>query len=68
MEPIKAAVDQLFNGEYNDFKDSVKDVLMNKLNDRIDTERYSVGQAMFADEAGAEETDIDQEEYSNEEV
>lgn len=59
MSQLEQAVDQLFSGDYNDYKETVNDILMNKLKDRIDSERYAVGQAMFASQ---------EEEQSDEEV
>ena len=55
MSDAATAVDHLFNGEYNNYKQSVNDILMNKLRDRVDTERFNVGQSMFADEQPEEE-------------
>jgi|TARA_R110000803_G_scaffold206735_1_gene274182 hypothetical protein len=64
MSDVRAAVDQLVNGQHNDYKESVSNILMNKLKDRIDTERYNVGQSMF--DGPADHNAIDQEEFADE--
>lgn len=61
MTDATTAVDQLFNGEYNNYKETVNDILMNKLKDRLDTERFNVGQAMFAADEQPEEEISDEE-------
>lgn len=64
MSDVRAAVDQLVSGQHNDFKQSVSNILMGKLKDRVDTERYNVGQSMF--DGPADLNVHDQEEYTDE--
>ena len=67
------AINQMFDQDYNEFRNSVNDILIDKLQGRIDNERINVGQAIFVDET--EEDDIDpatqfeeDEDISDEEV
>ena len=50
MSDLKDAIDQLSNKQYDQFKSSVSDMLMDRLKGRIDNERYNVGQSIFADQ------------------
>lgn len=78
MSDLKDAIDQLSNKQYDQFKSSVSDMLMDRLKGRIDNERYNVGQSIFADqevEAELEAEDMPEveepeqpEETSDEEV
>ena len=73
MADTMDAINQMFDQDYNEFRNSVNDILIDKLQGRIDNERIAVGQAIFADET--EEDDIDpatqfeeDEDISDEEV
>ena len=81
MPEVKDAIDQLANKQYDQFRSTVSDLLMDRLKGRIDNEKYAVGQSIFADEPEAEldsedqvdvEPEIDEleqpEETSDEEV
>lgn len=59
MADLEDAINQLSNKQYDQFKTSVSDMLMDRLKGRIDNEKYSVGQSIFADES---EEDIEQPE------
>lgn len=61
------AIDHLVNGENNEFRGAIEDMLMARVRDRIDNERIAVGQTMFANEEESD-FDYDEEEYSDEEV
>ncbi len=82
MPEVKDAIGQLANKQYDQFRSTVSDLLMDRLKGRIDNEKYAVGQSIFAeDEPEAElesedqvnvEPEIDEleqpEETSDEEV
>ena len=69
MSEVKDAIDQLAQGQYDQFSSSVSDLLMDRLKGRIDNEKYAVGQSIFADEQAEEDVDLEQpEETSDEEV
>lgn len=81
MSELEDAITQLSNKQYDQFKSSVSDMLMDRLKGRIDNEKYAVGQSIFNDqdeqEAQAEldqdyqpevEESEQQEETSDEEV
>lgn len=55
MPEVKDAIDQLANKQYDQFRSTVSDLLMDRLKGRIDNEKYAVGQSIFADESEAEE-------------
>lgn len=73
MSEVKDAIDQLAQGQYDQFSSSVSDLLMDRLKGRIDNEKYAVGQSIFADDQSQEDIDLDgqieqPEETSDEEV
>ena len=69
MSEVKDAIDQLAQGQYDQFGTTVSDLLMDRLKGRIDNEKYAVGQSIFADEQPEEDIDLEQpEETSDEEV
>jgi hypothetical protein len=73
MSEVKDAIDQLAQGQYDQFSSSVSDLLMDRLKGRIDNEKYAVGQSIFADDRSQENIDLDgqieqPEETSDEEV
>ena len=70
MPEVKDAIDQLANKQYDQFRSTVSDLLMDRLKGRIDNEKYAVGQSIFADEPEAElDDELEQpEETSDEEV
>jgi len=51
MADTMDAINHMFDQDYNEFRNSVNDILMDKLQGRVDNERIAVGQAMFADPA-----------------
>lgn len=51
MADLEDAINQLSNKQYDQFKTSVSDMLMDRLKGRIDNEKYSVGQSIFADDS-----------------
>lgn len=55
MAESKDAIDQLAAKQYDQFSSTVSDLLMGRLKGRIDNEKYSVGQSIFADESEEEE-------------
>tara|TARA_S200002703_G_scaffold120644_1_gene106463 strand:- start:224 stop:472 length:249 start_codon:yes stop_codon:yes gene_type:complete len=55
MPEVKDAVDHLAAKQYDQFSSTVSDLLMDRLKGRIDNEKYSVGQSIFADESEEEE-------------
>lgn len=69
MSEVKDAIDQLSQGQYDQFSSSVSDLLMDRLKGRIDNEKYAVGQSIFADAQSIDDIDLEQsEETSDEEV
>ena len=60
MPEVKDAIDQLANKQYDQFRSTVSDLLMDRLKGRIDNEKYAVGQSIFADEQ-PEEVDAELE-------
>jgi len=73
MSEVKDAIDQLDQGQYDQFSSSVSDLLMDRLKGRIDNEKYAVGQSIFASSQSEEDVDLDgqveqPEETSDEEV
>lgn len=69
MPQVKDAIDQLSQGQYDQFSSSVSDLLMDRLKGRIDNEKYAVGQSIFADDPSMDNVDLEQsEETSDEEV
>ena len=70
MSDLSTAIDQLTHGQYNQFKSTVSDLLMDRLKGRIENEKYSVAQTIFADEQPEAEFDQPEmpEETSDEEV
>ena len=60
MPKVKDAIDQLAAKQYDQFSSTVSDLLMDRLRGRIDNEKYSVSQSIFADETEAEESNEDQ--------
>jgi hypothetical protein len=60
MAELGDAISQLSNKQYDQFKSSISDILMDRLRGRIDNEKYSVSQSIFADETEAEEDNEDQ--------
>jgi hypothetical protein len=81
MSELEDSIAQLSNKQYDQFKSSVSDMLMDRLKGRIDNEKYAVSQSIFNDqdeqEAQAEldqdyqpevEESEQQEETSHEEV
>ena len=55
MAESKDAIDQLAAKQYDQFSSTVSDLLMGRLKGRIDNEKYSVGQSIFADKSEEEE-------------
>lgn len=55
MAELGDAISQLSNKQYDQFKSSISDLLMDRLKGRIENEKYGVGQSIFAD--NDEETD-----------
>ena len=49
MAELGDAISQLSNKQYDQFKSSISDILMDRLRGRIDNEKYGVGQSIFAD-------------------
>jgi hypothetical protein len=73
MPEVKDAIDQLAQGQYDQFGTTVSDLLMDRLKGRIDNEKYAVGQSIFADDQSEDDLDLDgqieqPEETSDEEV
>jgi len=68
MSDPATAINHLFDREYNEFKQSVNDILMDKLQDRIGNEKIVVSQKMFDTTEQELEYDEDFEEYTDEEV
>jgi|TARA_R100000084_G_scaffold50963_1_gene21205 hypothetical protein len=60
MAESKDAIGQLAAKQYDQFSSTVSDLLMDRLRARIDNEKYSVSQSIFADETEAEEDNEDQ--------
>ena len=64
MPEVKDAIDQLANKQYDQFRSTVSDLLMDRLKGRIDNEKYNVGQSVFADqesESDDEDIEVDSE-------
>ena len=49
LESIRDAIEQLRDGNPAAFSQSIKDVLMSKLSNRMDVEKVSVASQMFGD-------------------
>ena len=62
LEAIKDAIDNLRDGNPAAFSQSVKDILMGKLSDRMDVEKVSVASQMF----GGDAPEVNSTETSNE--
>jgi len=69
MSTSREAVDQMFDQDYSNFRDSIQDILMDKLRGRVENEKIAVGQALFSDDFEDEiEFEEDNEDISNEEI
>lgn len=51
FEAIRDAIDNLRDGNPAGFSQSIKDILMGKLSDRMDVEKVSVASQMFGGDA-----------------
>ena len=69
-DTIRDAIIALQNGESTQFKDVINTSLMNKAMDAINLQKITAGQAMFdePEEIEVDDTDLEQEEVSDEEV
>ena len=69
-DTIRDAIIALQNGESTQFKDVISTSLMNKAMDAINLQKITAGQAMFdePEEIEVDDTDLEQEEVSDEEV
>lgn len=66
---IKTAINHLINKEYNDFKETVSDILHAKTQERIEDEKYVVAQTLFGKELEeASAKDYVEDEDSDEEA
>jgi hypothetical protein len=61
MPDTMDAVKNMFDQDYNEFKNNVSDILFNKLQDRISVERIAVGQSMFQDDYDIDEDEVQQQ-------
>jgi hypothetical protein len=66
MSDLDTAIDQLSHGQYNQFKTTVSDLLMDRLKGRIENEKYSVSQSIFNDDEA--EVDIEPEQIEEPEM
>jgi len=62
FEAIRDAIDNLRDGNPANFAQTVKDILMAKLSDRMDVEKVSIASQMF----GGDAPEVDSTETSNE--
>ena len=69
-DEIRDAIIALQNGNSTQFKDVINTSLMNKAMDAINLQKITAGQAMFdePEEIEVNDTDLEQEEVSDEEV
>jgi len=69
-DDIRDAIIALQNGDSTQFKDVINTSLMNKAMDAINLQKITAGQAMFdePEEIEVNDTDLEQEEVSDEEV
>lgn len=69
-DDIRDAIIALQNGDSTQFKDVINTSLMNKAMDAINLQKITAGQAMFdePEEIEVDDTDLEQEEVSDEEV
>jgi hypothetical protein len=69
-DEIRDAIIALQNGDSTQFKDVINTSLMNKAMDAINLQKITAGQAMFdePEEIEVNDTDLEQEEVSDEEV
>lgn len=65
MADTMDVVNNIFDQDYNEFKNNVNDILMNKLQDRISVEKIAVGQSMFQDDYEVDEDQVDQQDDSD---
>ena len=69
-DDIRDAIIALQNGDSTQFKDVINTSLMNKAMNAINLQKITAGQAMFdePEEIEVNDTDLEQEEVSDEEV
>ena len=69
-DDIRDAIIALQNGDSTQFKDVINTSLMNKAMNAINLQKITAGQAMFdeLEEIEVNDTDLEQEEVSDEEV
>ena len=60
MADTMDVVNNMFDQDYNEFKNNVNDILMNRIQDRVNIERIAVGQAMFNSDMEEEEIELDE--------
>jgi hypothetical protein len=68
MAELKDIINQLSDKQYDQFQSSISDVLMDRLKDRIENEKYAVGQSIFADQdTEIQDDQLDDEDWEQQE-
>lgn len=59
MSDVQQAIDHLAHGNGSEFQDTVNSILMSRVRERLDNEKYAVAQSVFGSNEQEEVADED---------